>query len=472
MKQFAEDVSVSNLRHLDITGRCLDGPSLSVFLQNLHSTSLRSLDIFCESRSSAETAAEQEDEDAAREEAMDTAISVSTFLRVSARTRLLLHLPGLRATDWTRQPHGGCPALQSMTCLGDSTPGAEDLIHGLWRVTHKSFDKHPDPTLSKLFHPQLLNVILETESESQAGVIPTRSPTTKDVRSVFGGTLHMGSVGEVSPRGERAYLRWLSDPTVARLVKGTDTRAHENAFFDLLSGPRPASTWQYQLVDHNVDWEEHCLASPEGQAFRSAALQLLTAARILSCRVRSAAERMPSAHGEAPCRWLSLPVEIRRACLEQVPTLYEVEKADLGWVISARTTEPSEAYWENYQRRSPLSNTVVERILSFAADRRTIGYGRLPEAAFLDLRLASDLLEDDERGRTASNVIQAAPWSFAEAALRWRPVDCRTRDDADSMSNHDNDLSWEAEVFLRAIGLPEDLIDLLPAIDEVQVLDD
>ncbi len=469
MKQFAEDVSVSNLRHLDITGSCLDGRNLSVFLQNLHSASLRSLHMLCESRSSADipTEPEDEDEDGARDEVMDIAVSISTFLRVSARTRLLLHLPGLRATDWTRQPHGGCPALRYVDYEGGSTPGAEDLIHGLWRVTRESFDHHPNPTLSKLFHPQLLEVNL---LRPLARDIPTRSPTAEDIRSVFRQTLAVGSVGKLSLRGERAYNRWLLDPAVARLVKGTDTRAHHNAFFDLLSGPRSASTLRHELAKRAVDLGDNCLASPEGQAFRSAALQLLTAARILSCRVRSAAEPTASAPGEAPCRWLSLPVEIRRACLEQIPALYEADEANLGRVISSMRTEPSEAYWENYQRRSPLSNAVVDRILSFAADRRTIGYGRLPEAAFLDLRLASDSLEDDERGPTASNVIQAAPWSFAEAALRWRPVDCRTLEDAESMGNCGNGLSWEAEVFLRAIGLPEDLIDLLPATDEVQVL--
>ncbi len=105
-----------------------------------------------------------------------------------------------------------------------------------------------------------------------------------------------------------------------------------------------------------------------------------------------------------------------------------------------------------------LSSKMVNRIFSYAADRRTIGYGLLPEATFLDLRIASDTSSHDTE-HLATRVLDEAPWSFASARRRWRPVDFRLDE---KYSELIYEMPRSAECFIRAIGLMEESVEMGP----------
>ncbi len=468
---FAKDVSASHLQRLGLTRNPITDLSISALLMNLRSDSLLRLGlamvvIETERRSRLGTQGRSKAKwlEDFKAEAMRISITIAAFLRISARTRILHRLPG----GSTRLSIGGCPALRYLQLSGnDFGSGGKDLIQGFYRVMSESFQQQSNRLLRSLFNVQLL--CLECYA---GGEIKTEPASAEDIESVIRLTME-NSASDFLESSERSDHTLLSDPAVQRVLNGSDIQADQDAYFALLADPeRPSSL---RTDGGGLDADRTCLFRLEGNTFPTTALQLLTAARILGCRVRPAKGATGPDGEPRRCHWLSLPVEIRRACLEQLPTLYERSYEESAWIIHAGHPgqPPTEEYSQEVRRKSPLSNTLIHRIFSFASDRRTIGYGLVPEAAFLDLRLASDKLQPEHSEDVG--VLGEARWSFGDALHRWKPIDCRTLHDmrrGDAFAVHDWDLSWEAEVFLRAVGLPGDVIDLLSLREELVAPDE
>ncbi len=250
-----------------------------------------------------------------------------------------------------------------------------------------------------------------------------------------------------------------SHPLIQSLMRSEPTPAEVVAFAEYQeSGTRDQHLRDLHDVLVRADVR---LLQEDGHILRSAALQLLTAARILACCVRR--EPQPTSISEGPkrCGWLDLPVELRRECLQHLQALSTPTIDAVKALVSPAV--PSLNYIAKMQQHSILSYKMVERIFAYAADRRTIGYGTLPEATFLPMRLASDDARSDGTF-TEPRLLDEQKWSFAAARRRWSPLD--SRPDMDIATLGHSDIPWAAECFLRTIGLVEDLIELIPSPSE------
>ena len=155
---------------------------------------------------------------------------------------------------------------------------------------------------------------------------------------------------------------------------------------------------------------------------RKSAFVVLAAARTVGCQVE------PAAHmREKPLPgWLRLPPELRSLCMQFLDEIYVPGFGDLG-------------------TGHALSRSQMQAILSFASDRRTIGYGRLNEVLIASKRLAdeaaaearsvspSDVSKDTRSqlvgsGTTVQSGMFAVPkWSWKKAAERCMPQDWVTQ---------------------------------------------
>ncbi len=385
------------------------------------------------------------------EMAMRCSILIAAFLRACAEARAcsaLIRQPPFesqlieRASPITMEPFGCRALLQldlSHAALGR---GGIDLIEGVWHVATRSVHDHPNALVARVL-PQVFPVDFtgcETFQSSE--------PTAEHLSNVFALAAELG--GETLDEGDEITF----DPFLDSLSRTVPEEADFEAFAAFLSdSPRQS----FDGLDHSFDAEFEMMA-PSAQAFRSATLSLLAAARVLACRVRTATLGPESSNDSPRTHWLFLPVEVRRACLEAIPTLSVPTADDLRCMLA---DEPAtDTYIEKIRGHSVLSTKVIDRVLAYAADRRTIGYGRVPEASFRHLRLASD--ESVLEGEPTMRVLDEPKWSFLAAHRRWQPLDCRSQYDAKYLLKGAVKLSWEAECFIRSVGLAEDLIELLP----------
>ena len=145
---------------------------------------------------------------------------------------------------------------------------------------------------------------------------------------------------------------------------------------------------------------------------------VLAAARTLGCQVDSLA----NTRKQAKSAWLRLPPELRSLCMQFLDEIYVPGFGDLG-------------------TGHALSRSQMQAILSFASDRRTIGYGRVSEVFLASKRLADEAAVEEQyaaaydesradqpqisgRGTFLPTDIFASPeWSWKKAAERCMPQD-------------------------------------------------
>ncbi len=380
---------------------------------------------------------------ATEEEKMRTAVVMAAFLRASARARLLRFLadepaaqqrsPGT-SDDRLKMQVRGCSALD-MVNLEFTSIGTHgiNLIEGVWRVTSDPLQKHPNKLLAQAL-PRDFNISL---LDSDRGT--SRPPSVRDLSEVFSiAATICGEAPEAQDYGA-PVANALSDPAVRRLLAAEVELPDAAAFQRYLSSPRPHHMAMGGATPRALA-NSFVFSLSDGEPIRSAAFALLTAARVLGCQVSQ--DTNASEHGGdsgTRYKWLSLPSEIRRACLEHLPGCF--------WLPGEGT----------------FSRATISRIISFATDRRTIAYGALPEATFLELRLASEANQPPEPD---ARILDEPKWSFEAAKRRWRPLDSRSMGTAMMMKGVD--ISWEAECFLRAVGVAEDFLKLFDDIFDMR----
>ena len=155
------------------------------------------------------------------------------------------------------------------------------------------------------------------------------------------------------------------------------------------------------------------------QEVQRSALTVLAAARTLACQVEPLASRVQ----EGMPGWLRLPPESRSLCMRNL------DEIDIPG-------------YDDLKIGHALSQSQMQTVLSFASDRKTIGYGRANEVLLASKRLTDETaLEAHQAGessakRTTSAVQDktespanfAAPrWSWKKAAERCMPQDWVTQ---------------------------------------------
>ncbi len=392
------------------------------------------------------------------QEAMRVAVVISAFLRSAARAKILRLLLGQPAVEESLARQGarlmplGCSALTFVSVRqSDLGVGGLDLIKCVWRATRQPLRKHSDLRIARAL-PEAFPLDLE-ECDKFEGT----KALHEDFRKAFLLAGKFRNKWLDARQYGTALSKALSDPIIQTLTQREARPEQLEEFAAFMSQADRHARFPFR-PELAFDADESSLNCTGGSALRAAAFNLLTAARVLACQVRASQAQRNASGGVNRVHWLALPVEIRRACLEDIPTLFVPTTAELNQVFSIE--QPEQSYMQSIQRQSILSSRTINRIFAYAADRRTIGYGCLPEATFLDLRIASDAAYRTTT-QSSMRVLDESRWSFAAASRRWRPLDSRPEPEAKYMDKTSG-LCWPAECFLRAIGIVEDLIELIP----------
>ncbi len=469
--EFARCVSKSNLCTLDLS-MCWDRPAnanLSRFLTGLHSCTLETLKldgILPIYGQATIVAGGQDLIQELQKDCMDVAITIAAFLRSCARAhvlRLALDQPAVEAlffaeSSMTRPKTRGCGALQYLTIDHSRFgPGEIDLIEGVWRASFQLLSDDSNRYLAQALAQGLRVNLRRLFALPGIPRLPSKAATSNELTQVYRLSAEMGGDLMLDEAYGAIVQAALSDPIIQKLLRSEPEQDDVDAFGQFqASRGRPHTL--LNLAGGEVNTTVRIFQQKEGQPLRAAALQLLAAARILGCRVRHRSEKGKASGEFKGCYWLTMPVEIRRACLEYIPMLSVPTADEIKALVSQ--VHPSSHYIKTVQDHSLLSRKMVDRVLAFAADRRTIGYGLLPEATFLDLRIASD-----KAPQTEARILGESPWSFTAARRRWTPLDSRSELDAEVIEASFK-LPRAAECFLRSIGLVEDLINLVPRYSE------
>ncbi len=400
---------------------------------------------------------------------MRAAVVMAAFLRACARARLLrtllLSQPADQQELFLSHAGGahsrirGCSVLNEVYLRGAAIGfGGMNVIDCVRHVTWTPFKDHANPLFAQAI-PHDFHVGM-----TLCHVYPSRSASVSDLQEAFKIAATICGEAPAPLDCGSAIGRALSDPSVRKLMNATPQQGDINAFLTHLT-----TTNNLAVPDGTPSFfsnpEEFAMRLLGAAPFRSAAFGLLTAARVLGCRVRQG--DMISQHkgkSQPRCGWLSLPSEIRRACIEFLPTFYVLSAAELHARFSL--PGPAEEYinFRQPEARSPLSHALIARILAYATDRRTIGYGSLPEATFLELRLTAEAAQQAADSDASPRLFDEPRWSFAAASRRWKPVDSRSLSDARRMLEEAVDYPWEAECFLRATGFKDDLAGIFATV--------
>ncbi len=397
------------------------------------------------------------------QESMSCSIVIAAFMRSCAQARIQRVLLGDRRVEASlagrkRQPAlHGCSALATLdvrhAALG---AGGVDLIRGVWDVTTRSFCYENNNLLGNTL-PPWAPVDLDGCEEFEGA-----TPTTQDLAKVFSLSAERGARAFRPRRYGANAFEVLSDPDIQAFVRCEPDQADIDRFSEYLACEYRNDEYFDEDDGEPIDLSyalnpERMLMAGCLRALRTAAFDLLTATRILTCRVGFDTETTTT---DSPRRthWLMLPTEIRRACLEAVPMLSSAtaeEKIDM----MAHLPPPLWRYRDILEGYSMLSTRSINRIFAFGADRRTIGFGMLPEAALCAFRTASDANKSSEEPMVP--VLGVPNWSFSASRRHWKPLDSRSEWQAKQMKSENVSLPWEAECFIRAIGLYEDILELL-----------
>ncbi len=422
-KELAESVSSSQIQVLTLSYNDTESTKeLAALLLNLHSTSLRILNLrqFFDEESYKVTFDSLEADrqrygssdtpiPSATEVSMDLAAVVAAFVRACANARVTQLLLGLPFIESSMANQGkilkstGCSALVALDLAWSSLgTGGMSLIKGVWNIATQRLTDHPNPLVAQAL-PGNLSVDF-----TGCDQFVSATPTAETLQQVFSWQSKVlgpaQSFEELVPETKMT----LCDPLIQILSRSTVEQAEHDAFAAYLAEGGRTSPYMPAFNPEVV--LTHASAAP----FRSAPFSLLAAARILACRVSSIEKDIKESGHSSQCSWLALPIEVRRACLAMIPTLSIPTSEDLRKIFIAQ--DLSSARLETMQRHSVLSNNIVGRILSYAADRRTIGYGVLPEATAGSLRLASDA---DAQTQPSKTVLGEFQWSFGASHHRW-----------------------------------------------------
>ncbi len=450
---------MSSLRKLDLSeNRVRRADVLASLLMNLHSDTLQHLHLV-----GVFTFKAHQNSAGSNEEPRRVAIVIAAFLRGCARARIVRLLLGqafveqalIDSYNASGPPPCGCSALMTLNLKRNFLRSGEIcLIQGTWRLSGSYFDDHPNPLLARAL-PSTFGLDLIDSRTAQS-----KAPSLSELSAVFKLAAKIGDALDSSPKYDATVQGVLSDLSMQKLVQPASTAADYRAFCAIVASLFKRASIRgesdFGMGDFRstgLDIELLALRGPV-RSQRKAAYHLLAATRVLACRARA---NKPNKTG-----WFSLPADLRRACLESIPTLFIPSWGDIMTFLEIVSCHPTPAYLEWLQQHSVLSHRIISRIFSYAADSRTIGYALLPEATLLPLRIASDRTARQNDVR----VLNEAPWSFAAAQRRWSPLDRQPSSEAEF---HENDcvLSWEQAAYLRTIGFPEEIRELMPRADEV-----
>jgi hypothetical protein len=162
----------------------------------------------------------------------------------------------------------------------------------------------------------------------------------------------------------------------------------------------------------------HIINSSNCKKVWKLAFEILAGARVLSCNVRPGSKN----EGESP--WLKLPAELRRHVFGSL----------------------------NETIDNALTQEQLTAVLSFASDRRTIGYGTTNEAVIAEKRLMDETFGRDSSGTsTDSESISVPKWSWRTSPAH-PPYDWPT--EVQSATTHElpyrGELTAAARAFLSA----------------------
>ncbi len=439
---FAHCVSASSLRSLVLSHNLSTDPEvvLTRLLLNLHSDTLQVLGLDAINVSYSEGPVDDAFDvkvwSSVGEDAPRMPVIMAAFLRAAGQAQALRIVSGLPSVEESAYSSDsshtrGCSALR---CVGfDETALGKHGVHfieSVWRATRETLQDHPNLLLAQLL-PEQFPISFEGCDH-----FPAEMLTLADLKGAF----EMASV-IIGDAFDNTAIAALGDPILRNLMRKKPASSDVKAVLKCLSGPKQAQGFRDGAHLPITVAEAVIFAGGSGRYLRGPAFALLTAARVLGCRVRPSPQ-------EVRCGWFSLPSEIRRACLEQLPTLWVPSAQELAVSMASVGVGLQRAL--KLPRFSAFTGPLVGRILAYACDPRTIGYGRLPEATFLQLRLAEEAANKD----VGERFLDQPKWTIAGAQRRWKPLDSRSRTQADLMGDRVG-CSWEAEIFLRTIGLPE-----------------